>query len=228
LLGNAFRASKSVLSGINKCRGLVPSRLVDAEAGCSVAAAAFASTSASAGNVSSGAEVVLNLSSGSRLGGTLTVLGSAVLGLGLVVVGLGDGDGTGDVESSLGDLALLGLSITVALGLADLSLVGHGVLVGDDDLLSADLGLGTSGLRGELGVSTSSVGTGERGIEGSTTTVGGTGTVVSTILARAGDLADGLGLAARITVDTLKGSSRDGTDESKDSEFHLFLNVLDY
>lgn len=186
--------------------------------------------SASAGNVSSGAEVVLHLSSGSGLGGTLTVLRSAVLGLGLIVVRLSDGDGTADIEGSLGEGALLGLSVTAALGLADLSLVGDGVLVGDDDLLSTDLGLGASGLGGELGISTSSLGTGEDGVgtRGAATTIAVSGTrlVVGGATAR---IAAGLdGHAIAVVLDTLEGSGGGNTEESNNSELHLFLNVIDY
>ena len=185
--------------------------------------------SASAGNVSSGAKVVLHLSSGSGLGGTLTVLRSAVLGLGLIVVRLGDSDGTADIEGSLGEGALLGLSVTVALGLADLSLVGDGVLVGDDDLLSTDLGLGASGLGGELGISTSSLGTGEDGVgtRGAATTVA---TVSGTrLVGRAARIAAGLdGLAVALVRDTLEGGGGGNTEESNNSELHLFLNVIDY
>ena len=150
-----------------------------------------------------------------------------MLSLGLVVVGLVDGDGAADIEGSLSNLALLRLSLTAALGLADLSLVGHGVLVRDDDLLSTDLGLGTGGLGGKLGVSTSSVGTGEGGIKTSSAAASTTVSTEGAVLARAGALADGLGLAAAVDV-TLEAGSRGGTDESKDSELHLFLNVLDY
>ena len=145
-----------------------------------------------------------------------------MLGLGLVVVRLGDSDGTADIEGSLGEGALLGLSVTVALGLRDLSLVGHGVLVGDDDLLGTDLGLGASGLGGELGVRAGSVGTGEDG--------GGTTTVATISGARVAGASAGVariaaggdGNAGTIVLDTLEGSSGGNTEESNDGEFHFY------
>jgi len=147
-----------------------------------------------------------------------------VLGLGLVVVRLGDSDGAADIEGSLGKGALLGLSLTVRLGLRDLSLVGNGVLVGDDDVLGTDLGLGASGLGGELGVSTSSLGTGEGGRDtgrstsrAGSTAVAGISVAVSTRGARIADL----GLAAAVGVHALEGSSGGNTEESNDGEFHV-------
>ena len=136
-----------------------------------------------------------------------------MLGLGLIVVRLSDGDGTADIEGSLGEGALLGLSVTAALGLADLSLVGDGVLVGDDDLLSTDLGLGASGLGGELGISTSSLGTGEDGVGtrgAATVAVSGTRLVVTARIAAGLD-----GHAIAGVLDTLEGGGGGNTEESR-------------
>ena len=46
--------------------------------------------------------------------------------------------------------------VTSGGGLGDLGLVGNGVLVWDDDVLGTDVGVGSSGLRGELGEFSSS------------------------------------------------------------------------
>ena len=200
-------------------------------------AAARGLASAGAGNVGSGAQVALNLSSRSRLGGTLAVLVGAVLGLRLVLVALVDGDGTLDFEGSLGDLLLGGLSLTLALGLTDLSLVGDGVLIGDHNLLSADLGLGTSGLGGELGVGTGSVGGRKDGfgtLEGEGTTVLIRSSSEEAIAVGGGSRSARLRAAARVATSVvvahgLEGSSRGSAEKSKNSEgFHLFVNVLDY
>lgn len=155
-----------------------------------------------------------------------------MLGLALVIVGLVNGDGTGDLEGSLGDLALLGLSLAVALGLRNLGLIGDGVLVGDDDVLSTDLGLGTGRLGGELGVSTSAVLSTEDGLSGTgtgtsadgevseTSTVGVTGGLEETSAAAVNGGLDLTGLIAETGELGGGGSAKEGNN----SELHLILN----
>ena len=100
---------------------------------------------------SNGGGVVLDLGSWSGLRSSLSWFGGDVLSLSLVVVFLGDADWTGDVESSSGNLAVLLGFLSLGAAFWDLSLVGDGVLVWDDDVLGTDLGLGGSGLGWELG-----------------------------------------------------------------------------
>ena len=195
-------------------------------------AAGLLGAGAGAGDISLGAAVVLNLSSGAGLRGTLAILGSTVLGLALVVVGLVNGDGTGDLEGSLSDLALLGLRLAVALGLRNLSLIGDGVLVGDDDVLSTDLSLGAGGLGGELSVSTSAVLSTEDGLSGTTSaadgevsetsTVGVTGGLEETIAAAVNGL-DFSDLAGDIIAAGELGGGG-SSKEGNNSELHLILN----
>lgn len=99
----------------------------------------------------------MDLGSGSGLGGTFTVFAGGVLSLGGVIVLLADADGSVDVEGSLGDLTVLFLVGTSVGGLGDLSLIGNGVLVWDDDVLGTDVGGGSSGFGGELGVCAGSI-----------------------------------------------------------------------
>ena len=116
---------------------------------------------AGAWDIGLGASVVLNLGSGSGLGGTLSIFAGGVLTLGGVVVFLGNADGTVDIEGSLGNFAVLLLVGSSGGGFGNLSLVGDGVLVWDHDVLGTDVSVGSSGLRGELGVRTGSFLSGE-------------------------------------------------------------------
>ena len=84
--------------------------------------------------------------------------------LGGVVVLLRHADGSVDVEGSLGNFAVLFLVGTSGGGFGNLSLVGDGVFIWDDDVLGTDIGVGSSGLGGELGVGTGSLGSGELGV----------------------------------------------------------------
>ena len=113
--------------------------------------------STGAWDIGLGALVVLDLGSGSGLGSTFSVFACGVLSLGWVVVFLWYADGSGDIEGSLGNFTVLLLVGSSHGGFGNLSLVGDGVLVWDDDVLGTDLGVGSSGLGGELGVSTGSL-----------------------------------------------------------------------
>ena len=103
-----------------------------------------------------------------------------MLTLGGVVVFLRDADGTVDVEGSLGDLAvLLGVGSSGG-GFGNLSLIGDGVLVWDHDVLGTDVSVGSSGFRGELGVGTGSLLSGELSALASNAVSSGTTSEVST------------------------------------------------
>ena len=154
----------------------------------------------------------MDLGSGSSLGGSLTVLAGGVLTLGGVVILLRHADGSVDVEGSLGDLAVLLLVGASGGGLGDLSLVGHGVLIWDHDVLGTDLGVGSSGLGGELGEGAGSLLSSELSVlvTESISGLGTPGTIAWSALALVNWLAsegDGLG----------------ESEESSNDEFHLYL-----
>jgi hypothetical protein len=147
------------------------------------------------------------------LGSTLTILAGGVLSLGGVVVLLGHADGSVDVEGSLGNLAVLLLVGSSGGGLGNLSLVGHGVLVWDDDVLGTDVGVGSGGLGGELGVRSSSLGTAEGGLlvtKGVSLSVAG----VAVLLARSDVL-------ATASWGALERDGGGNSEEGSNSEFHL-------
>jgi len=96
----------------------------------------------------------LDLGSGSGLGSTFSIFAGGVLTLGGVVVFLGNADGTVDIEGSLGNFTVLLLVGSSGGGFGNLSLVGDGVLVWDNDVLGTDVSVRSSGFGGELGVGT--------------------------------------------------------------------------
>jgi len=187
----------------------------------SVVAASLAWRSGGTGawDIGLGADVVLDLGSGSGLGSTFSIFACGVLSLGWVVVFLGHSDWTVDVEGSLGDLTVLFLVGSSGGWLGDLSLVSNGVLVWDDDVLGTDVSVRSSGLGGQLGVSTGSLGSGELSVlvtEVISLTVLSTSTVL--FLFTSGDF---VAWTARGEVDS--GSA---SDEGSNNEFHFSLLIL--
>lgn len=121
-----------------------------------VADSSWSSGSGGAGarDIGLGASVVLDLGSGSGLGSTFSIFAGGVLTLGGVVVFLGNADGTVDIEGSLGNFTVLLLVGSSGGGFGNLSLVGDGVLVWDNDVLGTDVSVRSSGFGGKLGVGT--------------------------------------------------------------------------
>jgi hypothetical protein len=155
------------------------------------------------------------LGSGSGLGDTFSVLAGGVLSLGGVVVLLGDADGTVDVEGSLGDLAVLLLVGSLGGGLGNLSLVGDGVLVWDDNVLGTDVGVGSSGLGGEFGVGSGSLGGAQSGV---LSTEGVSSASV------AGGASASWGAFAHVSIlarGAVEGDGGGKSEEGCNNEFHL-------
>jgi hypothetical protein len=179
-----------------------------------VALVACVSGGTGAWDIGLGADVVLDLGSGSGLGSTFSIFACGVLSLGWVVVFLGDGNGTVDVEGSLGDLAVLFLVVSSGGGFGDLSLIGNGVFVWDNDVLGTDVSVRSSGLGGQLSVGTGSLGSGEFGVlrsEAVSWTVWSTSAVL--LLWR-------WACWGTSTV-VLEGDGGDSSDEGGDNEFHF-------
>ena len=94
-------------------------------------------------------------------------------------------------------------------GLRDLSLIGNGVFVWDDDVLGTDLSLGSSGFGGELGVGSGSLGTGELGV------------LVSEVISLTVLSATAVLFLLAALWGTLERDSGDASDEGSNSEFHI-------
>ena len=90
-----------------------------------------------------------------RLGSFFAALGGGGGTFAGVLTLLSDFDSTVDSEGSLGDTASLILLFGLGAGLGNLSLVGDGLLVWDNDLLGTDLGRGSSELSGKSSDTTS-------------------------------------------------------------------------
>ena len=84
-----------------------------------------------------------------RLGSFLTAVGGRFGTFAGVLTLLSDFDSTLDSEGSLGNTASLILLFGLGAGLRNLSLVGDGLLVWDNDLLGTDFGGRSSELGGE-------------------------------------------------------------------------------
>jgi len=104
-------------------------------------------------------------------------------------------------------------------GLRDLSLVGNGVLVWDHDVLGTNVSVGSSGLGGELGVRSGSLGSSELSVLGTnlvssrSSSVDGSGFVSALRLT-------GWNLVAT-SWGTLESDSGSGSDEGSNDEFHF-------
>ena len=149
-----------------------------------------------------------------------------IFGLEGVVVLLGDGDLSTDGEFPLGNLAGLLLVVSLGDGLADLSRVGNGVLVWDDDVAGTDLGVGGSvlGTKSSVVGTTVGVGCGESaiGIEGGERS-SSERSIVSIGTGTSSEVASGSSwsLLARCGV-VASSSGRGGSNEGNESsEFHV-------
>lgn len=105
-------------------------------------------------------------------------------------------------------------------GFRNLSLIGDGVLVWDDDVLGTDVSVRSSGFGGELGVGTGSLLSGELSVLASNGVARGTGTVggSSTSAWVTGIVAWG---ALLDTWGAFESNGRGGSDKGSNSEFHL-------
>ena len=174
------------------------------------ASSAWVTGGTCAWDIGLGADVVLDLGSGSGLGSTFSIFAGGLLSLGWVVVFLSDADWTVDVEGSLGDLAVLFLVVSSGGWLGDLSLIGNGVFVWDDDVLGTDVSVRSGGFGCEFSISSCSLGRCEVSV---LVTEIITGTVLSatTVLL--------LLLAASWLA--LKWDGGDHSDEGSNNEFHF-------
>lgn len=105
-------------------------------------------------------------------------------------------------------------------GFGNLSLVGDGVLVWDDDVLGTDVSVRSSGFGGELGVGTGSLLSGELSVLASNGVVGGTGTVGTTV--SSGVTISASGSANWFTAwGAFEGNGGGRSDKGSKDEFHL-------
>ena len=160
-------------------------------------------------DVSFGADVILNLSSWSRLGSTLSLLRSAMFTLRWVIIFFWDNDLSSNIKSSLGNLNVLGFLFTTTLGFTDFSLIGDGVFIGNNNILSTNLSLGTSRFWSELSIITTSFSTWELYVN-----------TFSKYWTRWNDFS-----TSTTNINSLKFGGSDGGNKKSNNEFHGIINL---
>ena len=163
---------------------------------------AAACTWRSVWDISFGTDIVLNLSSWSRLRSTLSLLGSAVFTLRWIIIFFWDNDLSYNIKSSLGNLDILGFFFTTALSFTDFSLISDSVFIGDNNILSTNLSLWTSRFRSELSIITTSFSTWELYVDSFSWYSANWNNSFTT------------------TFDRLKSGCSNGSDKKGNNEFH--------
>ena len=158
-------------------------------------------------DISFSTDVVLNLSSWSRLRSTFSLLGSAVFTLWWIIIFFWDNDLSYNIKSSLGNLDILGFFFTTALSFTDFSLISDSVFIGDNNILSTNLSLRTSRFGSELSIITTSFSTWELYVDSFSWDTANWNNFFTS------------------TIDGFKSGCSYGGDKKSNNEFHGVINL---
>ena len=158
-------------------------------------------------DISFSADIVLNLSSWSRLRSTLSLLGSAVFTLRWIIIFFWDNNLSYNIKSSLGNFDILGFFLTTALSFTDFSLISDSVFIRNNNILSTNLSLWTSRFGSELSIITTSFSSWELYVDS-----------FSWYTANWNDLFTS-------TINSFESGCSNGGDKESNNEFHRVINL---